>query len=511
MTASVKSTQDTQWHPLDRRSLGVTAVLVGGALIGAGIPILIGMTRDDKPVGIVLAFGVPGVVLAVALAVLGDYLRWKKFSYRITGDRVESRTGILHRKHLSVHRDRIRSVDVTANPIYRAFGVAKVKIGTGQHGESDDGQVTLDPISRERADELRATLLDRTPTTATPTAVPTSDDAIATLDWKWIRYAPLSVWPVLLGAAAIGVVFKVADWFGAQDTVLHRAWEFIRDLPLWQAILLLVVVVLGVGLICTLGLYVEMWSNYRLEREPGPTLRLQRGFLTKRSVSLEERRLRGIEVVEPLGARFVGAARLEAVATGLAKKAEDEKVASRMLLPEAPLEVAHAVAADVLREQVAPTETVRLIAHPAAARGRRLRWALAGVAAVVVVLVVLGLTVTPVLLHIAWISAIVLTPPAVLAARDAYRNLGHGLSGDYAVTRHGVLARRTVALRRNGIIGWTVRQTPFQRRAGLITLAATTAAVKGAYEFLDMDAHEGVAFADDALPDVLSQFLEPVD
>jgi putative membrane protein len=126
----------------------------------------------------------------------------------------------------------------------------------------------------------------------------------------------------------------------------------------------------------------------------------------------------------------------------------------------------------------------------------------------VVVLAVLGALTTVVLLHLAWIAAVVLTPVALALALDAYRNLGHGLSGDYLVTRYGAGSRHTVALLRGGVIGWTVRSSPFQRRAGLVTIAATTGAGHGEYLVRDVGEGEGLALAAEAVPGLLTPFLE---
>jgi putative membrane protein len=137
------------------------------------------------------------------------------------------------------------------------------------------------------------------------------------------------------------------------------------------------------------------------------------------------------------------------------------------------------------------------------------RWALLAVFGVVAVLAVLGSLLTTVLVHLAWIAAVVATPPALALALDDYRNLGHGLSGDYLVTRYGAGSRHTVALLRSGVIGWTVRRSLFQRRAGLVTIAATTAANNGEYLIRDVGESEGLSFAAEAVPDLLTPFLEP--
>ena len=330
---------------------------------------------------------------------------------------------------------------------------------------------------------------------------------LAELDWAWLRYAPISVTTPVLGAAAFGAVLQASDWFDLQGPLLRTVRDdLLGDVPVAGFVAVLVAAGLVIGFVGSLGLFVEMWWRYRLTRDGG-TLRVHRGLLTTRSLSLEQRRLRGVDVFEAFGARLLGAARVDVVATGLGTRSDRERADPKTLLPPAPLAVAHRVAADVLG--AAPLSDVDIRRHPRVARSRRLRWALLAVAGVVVVLAGLGVLLTVVLVHLAWIAAVVLTPVAVALALDDYRNLGHGLSGDYLVTRYGAGSRHTVALLRGGVIGWTVRRSPFQRRAGLITLAATTAAGHGEYFVRDVGESEGLAFAAEAVPGLLTPFLEP--
>ena len=62
-------------------------------------------------------------------------------------------------------------------------------------------------------------------------------------------------------------------------------------------------------------------------------------------------------------------------------------------------------------------------------------------------------------------------------------------------------------LQRTGVIGWNVRQSWFQRRAGLVTLVATTAAGHQAYAAIDIPEPLAIAFADTAVPDLMTPFL----
>lgn len=487
------------WRQLHRRTVAVTVLTVAGILAGVAVPIVINVS-DDVPIGWVLLVAFGAIVVLSACAALADLMRWRHTTYRVTDERVELRYAWVLHKLRSVPRERVRTVDLTSNPLQRVFGLAKVKIGTGQQA-GDSSHLTLDPVDKAVAEELRRTLLRHA---AEPVDAPATPE-IATLDWRWIRYAPVSVTTPILGAAAFGAVMQVSEWFDLQGTVFRTVRDLFGGLPVVGLIAVLVGAGVLVGVLGSLGLFVEMWYRYRLSREHG-NLVMSRGLLTTRSLSLERRRLRGVEVVEPLGVRLAGAARVDVIATGMTQKKEDDKTDPKTILPAAPFPVARQVAADVLGSPAATATAVT--GHPRAALWRRVRWGLYWVLVVSGVLAVLGLLLTDVLLHLAWISAAVLTPVAVFLAVESYRNLGHGLAPEHLVTRYGVGARRTAALVRTGVIGWTITSSPFQRRAGLVTIHATTAANKGAYPVYDVGIDEGLRFAEAAVPDLLGPFLE---
>lgn len=489
------------WHRLDPRTVLVTALVVAGVVAGAAIPVTLGLTRwFSLPVAVLQVLA--GAALVVGAAAGADRVRWHRTRYRIGEERVDLHTGLLLVKRRSLARSRIRTVDLTANLLLRLLGLVTVRIGTGEQGS--ESTLELDPVTRTEGERLRRLLLERAATA--PPGVHREGE-LAVLDPRWIRYAPVSFVAPMLGGAAAGAVMQVSDWVGAQGQVIEWAGDRFRETPLLWVIIVLVLAALVAGVVGALGLWIEMWWNYRLEREPGGTLRVRRGLFTSRSISVEEARLRGVDLVEPLGVRLLGAARLDAITTGLAKDQEARNADHNTLLPAAPRTRADAVAADVLREEDTPTGAA-LTPHPRAARGRRLRWSLAAVLGPVLILTLLGALLTPVLLWIALGCAVAAVPVAVVLALDAYRALGHTLSGRYLVTRSGTVRRSTAALERAGVIGWTVRQSVFQRRAGLLTITATTAAGGGAYTAYDTDASEGLTFAAEAVPGLLEPFLE---
>ncbi|TDE07367.1 PH domain-containing protein [Jiangella asiatica] len=495
------SEDDGSWQSLHRDTLKVTAIVVAGVAVGAGVPTAVGIGSATSD-GVALAWVLPGMLLLVAGAVLLDYLRWRHTRYRVTDHLMELRKGVVMTTRRSLARERIRTVDLSANPVLRVFGLVKVNIGTGD-GRSGGGSspteqtIVLDPVGRAAGERLRADLLDRARRADDP-----DGSTLATWDPFWIRYAPLSFWTFALAAFAVGAMFQVLDWFGRGGLPVEVVMDIAEDIGAWSTLGLALGVFVTAGVVGTLAVYVEGWWNYRLEREPGGTLRVRRGLLTTRSVSLEEQRIRGVQIVEPLGVRSAGAARVDVVTTGLKN---DPTSDLSTLLPAAPRPLAARITAQVAGVDAEPS----LRPHPRSARVRRLRWAVVA-DIVLVAIVVLLAAATP--LPGFWVAvfsivAALTCAGAVAAAVDAYRALGHRLDAHYLVARQGSVRRATVFLQRQGIIGWRISQSVFQRRAGLITVTATTAAGARRYSIIDADEHEILDVAAEAVPDLLDPFL----
>ena len=111
--------------------------------------------------------------------------------------------------------------------------------------------------------------------------------------------------------------------------------------------------------------------------------------------------------------------------------------------------------------------------------------------------------------HGLWLVLLVAVsiPASVPLAIDRYHNLGHALVDGYVVTRFGSVIRRHHALSCDGVIGWNLRSSLFQRRLGLSTLTATTAAGKQGYPITDIATGEAVRFADAVSPGLLTEFF----
>ncbi|MGH3866976.1 MAG: PH domain-containing protein [Pseudonocardiaceae bacterium] len=479
------------WQRLDPRMLAITPLRqLAGFLPVIAVVLVLGVGQD-------LSGRVHGLLAGALVVLLAGTLRWFTTRYRITSTRVELRSGLLNRRARSVPRDRIRSVDVTAGPMHRLFRLSVVKIGTGERTDGvESRELTLDAISAAEAERVRQRLLDPLDTGQLEPSRVTATE-LAALNWSWLRFAPLTVSSLVAVGAVAGTFVQLISDVGADAVDIGGVRERLATAPLWLGVAAFAVLVLVIALVGSVLIFVEAWWGFRLVRELGGTLRIRRGLLTTRSVSLEERRLRGVEVIEPPLLRVGRGARTVAVATGLGGRRGHGRGA---LLPPAPRNEAHRVSGAVLAQHPSPTSTT-LCRHPLVALRRRLVRAtlpvLAGSAA---------LWLAPAPAWVPW-ATLGLLPVAVLLALDAYRALGHALTSHYLITRHGAGVRGTVALQCSGVIGWTVSQSFFQRRAGLITVTATTAAGSGGYPVIDVATAEGLAVAARAVPGLLEPFL----
>jgi len=494
--------EEEPWLRLDPRMILVSLVMIVLSLLPLSVAVW-GFGVRLSPLA-----AAPAVV-ATSLGLLGalrDALTWIKTRYRVTDECVERRTGLLVRHYRRIPRDRIRSVDVTAKLQHRVAGLRVVTIGAGQQATSGDA-LKLDALSRNVTERLRRELLGGGTTDADQATA--DETVIATIRWSWLFYNVVNGWAFVVAAGMFWVAYWAAETFGINLLTLvgeRFDWRSMGAAPA-LAIAVGVVFVFGVAMLALL--FVTEYWGFRLSRVPGPhgtLLRTTKGLTNTRQVDRDDRRLRGAQISEPVLWRWAGMADTEVIATGLKMLSADSAAA---ILPRGPISVARRVVATVLGLDPSPL-TAPLQRHPGGALRRRIWWALLFTAACAGGLWWLSATVSwlP-----GWWPLIVagVLLAAMAAAVVAYRALGHGLVDGYLVVRAGLTNRTTAALQTRSVVGWTFRQSLFQRRLGLVTLTATTAAGSGAYLARDLDAAAAVTLADRAVPGLLAPFIARPD
>lgn len=512
---------ETDWRRLNPRMLAIhpiqEAIRFLPALAGVFI---LGRTSDG---GGWWQYLILAVIVGIGL------LRYFTTRFRIENGQIELRKGLVNKRVIATPADRVRTVDLTSPIFHRILGLAKVEIGTAG---SVRERLVLDALAVGEARHLRDELIHRrnvvlsadTPAPqgdpvegmapplagpigadGQPSAVwsgqdtPGTESVLVTFDPTWVRFAPLTMTGVISALAILGFGNQFLQSYLDKADIDGTVSSLTRH-PIWIVVVVgLVVLLVLVSLLAIIGYALQFWG-FRLTRHSGGTLHVTRGLTTTRETSIEEKRLRGLEVDQPFGLRLAGGGRLHAITTGLSKKEQDR--GSAWLVPSAPRTVVDRVAAAVLDDDEALH--AELTSHGPAARRRRFTRAIvpAGVVVAAAWLLVAfsGLP--------AWVGGLSLVPLAIapFLAADRYAGLGHHLTARHLVVRQGTFVRRRDVLQRDGIIGWNIRQSFFQRRAGVAHVVATTAAGKQSYVARDIPLDVGLALVHEIDPHLFGQF-----
>lgn len=500
-------------------------------------------------------FSVAVVGFAVLAAVIG-LVPWWTDRFRVTDTQFQFRKGLFERKTITVSLDRVRSVELEAKLLHRIVRLRTVQVGTGV----DDERIELNALDTFRAEQLRRHLLQGrardgaavvdavTPASTTPPAAavlppaygsgaygpdamarPTPEEPVpeeptgvvaqprelaprerllAQIDWRWLRFAPVDLTRLAFIATAAGVIFQALGDNLVPDAVWEGVDSSVRQAMEWSIAVLVIVSVLSLTvlwiLVAVLG-YVLQWAGLKLTSSDG-SLHLTHGLLNVRSISVEEKRIRGVRVTEPMLLRPLGGANLATLATGV-----DGGGVTR-ILPQAPLDVVRSVGEQVL--DVDPGDallTRRLTEHGPVARRR---YHLMGQGDSITLLLLGWLAHSLVLHHSSWEPELgwFLTPGvawiflAPVLAELTYAHLGHRLTPTHLVVGGGTTTRSRTVLEVDGVIGWVVKQTWFQKRLGLCTLVATTAAGKESLTLPDVRHDVAMALMAAATPEAVLPF-----
>ena len=477
----MKSEPSAVWSRLSPRMLLVHPVHE----VLRQIPLLIGSvvvgSATDNPMWLIVALGVT-VGFGVA--------RWFTTTYRIEPHEVQLRAGVLQRKVLSVPRNRIRSVSTDARLLHRLLGLTVLRVSTGQEARGD-AEFALDAVEAEQVPRLRAILL--ADSLAPDTAEEASPTGRVLARWQpsWLRYSPLSFTGLAMILAAAGLAYQAGAGAALQNSrIAQSGLEVAQRFGVAASVAVGVVVVLVASVLLSVLRSLVTFGNLVLRRD-ADVLHLEHGLLRLRQHTFDMRRLRGGTLREPLLVRLFGGVRLDAVMTGVDGAGE-----ASLLLPPCPAQTAEAVLTELIARPDAVTGPLR--AHGPVATRRRWTRALV-LPAILGVAMVVAAIFMPVPVWV-WPVWVVLTVCCALLAADRSRSLGHRVDAGWLVARAGSLERRRDCIAAAGIIGWTVRQTFLQRRAGVATLVAATAAGVKHYQVIDVPAEIGWAIAGTASP-----------
>ena len=298
----------------------------------------------------------------------------------------------------------------------------------------------------------------------------------------------------MIAAALLGVASQLGSTVGFYDQLDPGGWSL--PVPIWGAIVLgLIGLGVSAAVLSVLG-YLVTNGGFRLSHGDG-SWHVSRGLLTTRETSLDDERVAGVSIGQPLGLRWARGARLTAIVTGLRETQGGSHLvparAARRRRPGGGRRPRHRGPGRRRPSRPrtgSPAAALRARARAGAdrPRARARRWLADWVPGWVPV------------------AAALLVVAALGLAADRARALGHDLVDGYVVARSGSLTRAREVLAADHVIGWNLRATWWQRRVGLTSLVATTAGGQQSVTVVDVPDELAVALATAANPELVTQF-----
>ena len=469
-------------HPLAlvviaRRFIGASLIPIVFLLISLG-------TRVIVPVLLAALF------IGVPLAVLS----WRRFSYQVANGRLELRSGVFSRSVRTIPLERVRGVDVSQPFLHRLLGLARVEVEAAAGGDSKSAELSLAAVSLAEAERLRAVLLraarlEGEEVEEAKSLYRATPGQLALGGITSMRY-------LLAPAAIVGVVFNIAD--DLPGGLIERGTEAAIDRAPTSPAGIASLVLAGIAIVilaAAAGSLLVDW-NFTLTDE-GERFTTVRGLLTRRVVTVDRDRIRGVDVRDTPARRPLRLVSVTAIAAGLRGRTGGTTLAPVLSASEA---------ATFIRavDPPAPDPWAPLTPHPKAARGRRFLRALA------LPLVVLAVTIG---FRIPWAiaAAALLVLLAVPLALDRYRQLGHRFDGRRLALREGSLRRRWSELDPHSAVAFDLRSSPGQRRAELCTLTLHLGQGAGTRRALDVGERQAAELLAELDPPLLQPLLAEPD
>lgn len=410
-------------------------------------------------------------------------LSWMNTEYGIQGNAFYFRQGVVGKSERTVPLDHIQSVDIVQGVLQRLFNVVEVRVETAGGGGAE-ADVSLPAVSRPAAMELQQRLAPRQrPAVAAEgpgvQAPPeTGEVVIRRLSLGELLVAGATSGQIGVAVPVIAAASQLFDDFLTPEFVVSFARSWLPSSVAAIAVLVAAVLVVA-WLVAILGTVLSYYG-FTLSRE-GDSLRIRRGLLERREVTIPINRIQAVQIVENVFRQPFGLALVRMESAGYGADAG----VSTTLFPL--LRTRHVV--DFLAA-AAPEFAVSPPLHPLP--GRALRRYIVR-------------TVFPLLLPLAAVAgllvwrvrpeyALVILPALAAAAWYGllrFRGTGWAASGEYLVVRDRDLARTTAVAPRRRLQARSVSQSPFQRRLRLATLSVRVA--RGStFAVVDMDADAAV-------------------
>jgi len=420
-----------------------------------------------------------------AISIVGVFLYWRHFEYRVGANEIRIDSGIFSRTHRSIPFDRIQDVDITQGLLARALGIARVKLETGGSSGPKADEGVLQAIPLKRAEDLRNLIRSRrgaAPFSPARDNGQVADTAPATtpvyrMNLKRLLLAGTFNFSLALFAGLFGLTQTMGDVMGF-DPLSAAFWRSVLSAgdPARNFILAhqVTAVIAGLILLLLIGLVtgivrtgVRDWG-FRLDKSD-VGLRRRRGLTTITDVTLAVRRVQAAIMASGPLRHALGYSELRLQTLG-----HDEGSGNHVVAPLATGEEMNAIVEELGWRPLSPS-------IPWTRVSSGYIWSLmVGLTPLYLVLATQGAIIqyvgpealaelTPLVLSFFAMLAVIVI---LIGSRAlAWRTTAYAIDGDRLLVRSGWWSRRITLLPLRRIQSITLHESVVTRRFGIASLA----------------------------------------
>lgn len=448
----------------------------------------------------VRSFAVPGIVVLATAGAAGwgwqiwampllipfalfSLLEYLSFRYRYDANEMVIRTGFLFRNERHVPYARIQNLHAVQNVFHRLWQVVEVRVETGG---ADEPEATMSVLPVSAYEEMRRRVFGERSEPAEAAEPVASEKTILSLPPPELMLAGfIQNRGFVVLAAAFGLLWEV----GVLDTLMGRVFgEELSGRGLIKAV---VAALLGrgfpasgiTGIALTMGALILLvmvsrvlsmgWALVRLYgfrlTLAGEDLRAEYGLLTRVATTIALRRIQTLTVRQGVLHRLFKRAAVRVGLAGGGGQEGEGKTQREWLAPILPQDELPRLLCEVLGERDFAQIAWRGV-HPRAFRREIKGW--------IAVAVLISL---PFVMPMkGWVLLLLagLLVWAFVAARQTVAGMGWAVSDGAVLFRSGWLRRQVTAVRFTQIQAVTVRESPFDRRAGMASVRVDTAGAR---------------------------------
>ncbi len=385
--------------------------------------------------------------------------RWFRFTYCIEGTTLKVNEGLFIRKKVTVPKNRVQSVDITAGLIQRVFGLVSVKVRTAGN------ELAAVDLTAIRSDEAR--LIVETLRGEHASVDMDSGDAPGVK--PPVVYAITINQLLAAGATSgqIGVILSIVFTVFSQFDDMIDFDAIINTFDKWapflanSTLLIALTAVLGTWVFAIIGTIVTYFNFTLVRREKELVVRY--GLLKTKQVSIPYNRVQAVRFSEGILRQPFGYGALYVESAG---QGDERQQSSCIIAP-----FIHSSAVDRVLAEILPELTLDVVELQSPPDRAKWRYVLRLIRPVAVITLLATW-----LIPYGWVS-LLLIPLSILLGLAQYHTAGYMISGDKLLLRTRSIGRTTVLIKRGRVQSTEFKWNPLMHRRDLWSYSVTLASV----------------------------------